>query len=55
MRIDENIPVSILIKHKNNKTIIELDKNCEIKLYIAPSSSNNGVIVFSESKVRSKK
>ena len=24
MRIDENIPVSILIKHKNNKTIIEV-------------------------------
>lgn len=48
MRVDEHIPVSISIKHENDKTIIELDKNCELRLYIAPDYRNNGVIVFSE-------
>ena len=51
MRVDEHIPVSISIKHKKDKTIIELDKDCELRLYIAPDSRNNGVIVFSEKEV----
>lgn len=52
MRIDEHIPVSILIRHEKDKTIIELDKNCEIRLYIAPDTRNNGVIVFAEKDVK---
>lgn len=52
MRIDEHIPVSISIKHEKDKTIIELDKYCELRLYIAPDSRNNGVIVFSEKEVK---
>jgi len=52
MRVDEHIPVSISIKHEKDKTIIELDKDCELRLYIAPDSRNNGVIVFSEKEVK---
>lgn len=52
MRIDEHIPVSISIKHEKDKTIIELDKYCELRLYIAPDSRNNGVIVFPEKEVK---
>lgn len=52
MRVDEHIPVSISIKHEKDKTIIELDKDCELILYIAPGSRNNGVIVFSEKEVK---
>lgn len=52
MRIYEHIPVSISIKHEKDKTIIELDKYCELRLYIAPNSRNNGVIVFSEKEVK---
>lgn len=52
MRIDEHIPVSISIKHEKDKTIIELDKYCELRLYIAPDYRNNGVIVFSEKEVK---
>lgn len=51
MRIDEQ-PVSISIKHEKDKTIIELDKDCDLRLYIAPDSRNNGVIVFSEKEVK---
>ena len=52
MRIDEHIPVSISIRHEKGKTIIELDKDCELRLYIAPDSRNNGVIVFPEKEVK---
>ena len=52
MRVDEHIPVSISIKHEKDKTIIELDKCCELRLYIAPDYRNNGVIVFSEKEVK---
>lgn len=52
MRVDEHVPVSISIKHEKDKTIIELDKYCELRLYIAPDYRNNGVIVFSEKEVK---
>lgn len=51
MRVDEHIPLSISIKHEKDKTFIELDKDCELRLYIAPDSRNNGVIVFAEKEV----
>lgn len=52
MRVDEHIPVSISIKHKKDKIIIELDKDCELRLYIAPDYRNNGLIVFAEKEAK---
>lgn len=48
MKLQEQGASSIVVKKKKEKTIIELEGDCEILLYIPPAERNNGVIVFKE-------
>lgn len=44
----ENTPASLTIKRKYGKTILELDKDCDVLLYMPQSKGCNGVIVFKQ-------
>lgn len=48
---EQGIANSIRIKKKTEKTIIELEGDCEILLHIPPAERNNGVIVFKKREV----
>lgn len=45
---EQGIANFIRIKKKKDETVIELEGDCEILLYVPPTERNNGVIVFKE-------